>query len=127
MEGPQALPFAASFLRTARDGVREETALALGASHVPGALEALKKAWQEAHEQTLRRAILTGIGTSREDGAAEFLLGLIEEAPIPDAVSSLEALALHRHNPDVVARVRMAVHNRDSGRLQERFKIIFGQ
>jgi HEAT repeats len=125
MEGPQALPFAASFLRTARDGVREEAALALGASHVRGALEALKKIWLEAHEETLRRAILTGIGTSREDGAAEFLLGLIEDAPIPDAESSLEALALHRHNPDVVARVRTAVENRDSRRLQERFEVLF--
>ena len=126
LEGARALPFAASFLRAAPDGVREEAALALGASHVPGALEALKKALPEAHEETIRRAILTGIGTSREDGAAEFLIDLLEESPKPDAEGSLEALALHRHNPDVVSRVRKAVRGpRQQGCLQERFEDIF--
>ena len=69
LEGAPALPFAASFLRATSDAVREEAALALGASRVPGAAEVLKTALAEAHEETFRRAILTAIGTSREEGA----------------------------------------------------------
>ncbi len=125
LEGAPSLPFAAAFLRAVRDGVREEAALALGASHVPGALEVLKKTFPEAHEETFRRAILTAIGTSREEGAANFLFALLEDGLLPDAEGSLEALALDRHNPDVVSRVRKAVENRDSRRLQERFDALF--
>ena len=125
LEGAPALPFAASFLRAARDGVREEAALALGGSHVPGALEILKKALAEAHEETYRRAILTGIGTSREEGATDVLFGLLEDALITDAEGSLEALALHRHNPAVVSRVRKTVQDRENRRLHERFEALF--
>ena len=125
LEGAVALPFAASFLRAAPDGVREEAALALGASHVPGVLDILENALPEAHEETFRRAILTAIGTSREEGAAEFLFHLLEDSVIADAEGSLEALALDRHNPDVVSRVRKAVQDRDSRRLQERFEVLF--
>ncbi len=125
LEGAPALPFAAAFLRAVRDGVREEAALALGASHVPGALEILKKTFPEAHEETFRRAILTAIGASREEGAAKFLFGLLEHGLLTDAEGSLEALALDRHNPDVVSRVRKAVEDRDGRRLQERFDALF--
>jgi HEAT repeat protein len=125
LEGARALSFAASFLRTALDGAREEAALALGASHVPGALEVLKKALPEAHEEAFRRAILAGIGTSREEGAAEFLFGLLEGDGTSDAEGSLEALALHRHNPDIASRVRKAVEARANRRLQERFEVLF--
>ena len=125
LEGAPALAFAASFLEAAPHGVREESALALGASQVPGALEVLKKALPEAQGETFRRAILTGIGTSREEGAAEFLFHLLEDALTSDAVGSLEALALHRRNPDLVARVRKAVQDRDCRRLKERFEILF--
>lgn len=86
----------------------------------------MKKAFAEAHEETFRRAILRGIGTSREEGAAEFLFHLLEDALTPDAEGSLEALALHRHNPDVVSRVRKAVEGRNSKRLKERFEVLFG-
>lgn len=125
LEGARALPFATSFLRTAVDGVREEAALALGASHVAGSLEILKKALSQAHEETFRRALLAAISTSREEGAAEFLIGLLEGDGTSDAEGSLEALALHRHNPDIASRVRKAVEDRDSRRLQERFEFLF--
>ncbi|MGA7415723.1 MAG: hypothetical protein WBW33_34945 [Bryobacteraceae bacterium] len=125
LEGALALPFAESFLREALDGIREEAALALGASHVPGALEILKKALPEAHQETFRRAILSGIATSREEGAVEFLIGLLQESLTTDAEGSLEALALHRHNPDIVSRVRNAVHDRDSKVLRDRFEVLF--
>ncbi len=127
LEGARALPFAASFLQTAVDGVREEAALALGASHVPGSLEILREALPQAHEETFRRALLSAIGTSREEGAAEFLFGLLEGDGTSDAEGSLEALALHRHHPDITSRVRKAVQDRGSRRLQERFEVLFAQ
>ena len=125
LEGAPSLPFAASFLKVAQDGVREEAALALGASHVPGALEILQEALPEAHEESFRRAILNGIGTSREQGATEFLFNLLENAPIRDAEGSLEALALHRHTPELASRAKKAVQDRNSKRLQERFEALF--
>jgi len=125
LEGAFALPFAASFLHVTKDSVREEAALALGASQLPGALECLKKALLEAREETFRRAILTAIGTSRNEGAKSFLLDLLKNAPSPDAEGALEALALHRRTPEIVSRVKRAVRDRDSKHLQERFVVLF--
>ena len=127
LESAPSLSFAASFLASTQDGVREEAALALGASHVPGAVEILKRALSEAHEESFRRAILTAIGASREEGAIEFLFGLLQNGISPDAEGSLEALALERHNPELVARVEKIVRDRAVRRLQERFDALFAQ
>lgn len=127
LEGPLALPFAASFLQVARDGIREEAALALGASHLAGAFEILKKTLPEAREEGFRRAILTGIATSREEGASEFLFDRLENGPLSDAEGTLEALALYRQTAEIVSRVSKAIEARESRRLQERFEALFVQ
>ncbi len=125
LEEERGLPFAASFLMSHREGVREEAALALGACHVPGSLGILKKALAHAPEETFRRAILTAISTSRENGVLDFLFSLLETALSADAEGSLEALALHRHSPEVVERVRKIVHDREIRGLEERFAALF--
>ena len=73
LEGARALPFAASFLRAAPDGVREEAALALSASHVPGALEVLKKAFAEAHRRDISTGYSTGNRHVAGGGCGSFL------------------------------------------------------
>jgi HEAT repeat protein len=123
--GEPALPFAASFLLSARDDVRQEAALALGASHLSGSLDILKKATEKAREESFRRAILTAIGTSREEGAMEFLFDQLESAMMPDAEGALEALALHRQSIAVVEKVAKLVQNRRSKRLEEQFEVLF--
>jgi HEAT repeat protein len=125
IEEERGLPFAASFLNHAQEGVREEAALALGASQLPGSLDILKKALAHAHEETFRLAIHTAIATSRENGAMEFLFNMLETALSADAEGCMEALALHRQSPEVVERVRKIVQVRENQRLHEQFAALF--
>jgi hypothetical protein len=125
LEGERALPFAASFLKASKDGTREEAALALGASQLPGTLDLLTKALPDAREEGFRRAILTAIGTSREAGATEFLFNVLETASVPDAEGALAALALHRRSKDIALKVNKTVRDRQSKRLEEQFTVLF--
>jgi hypothetical protein len=111
MEREAALPLVAEFL-DGEEGVREEAALALGASRMAGAVEILLKTVGRVREAYFRRTILRALSASRQERALEFLLGLVREGVRADADGALEALELHREVAEIRAAVEEAVKAR---------------
>jgi hypothetical protein len=133
VEGERALDFARGFLEErARENVREmpsteeeiveEAALALGASRLPAAVEALKDAWQREP----KTVFLQAVSASRQASGFEFLLELVRSGRERDAAAAVDALALHRDSLEVRASVEKAVQTRGSAELGERFRAKFG-
>jgi hypothetical protein len=132
IEGPRALDFAASFLRVREpdharelsstvEEVVEEAALALGASRLPAAVDALKQAW--AADPKI--VFLQAISASRQQAGFEFLLTLVRSGRERDAAAALEALSLHRESAEVRASVGAAVESAGTVELRHRFHARF--
>ncbi len=133
LEGTRALDFAGGFLKersllnlrefsSTAEEVVEEAALALGASRLPAAVEALKGAWA-AHPRTV---FLQAISVSRQESGFEFLLGLVRSGRERDAAAAVEALSLHRDSSEVRTAADRAVEVRGSAEIRERFQAKFG-
>jgi hypothetical protein len=132
VEGERGVGFARQFLTWgARENVREmpsteeeqvqEAALALGASRLPAAIEALKEAWTREPNAIFLQAI----SASRQESGFAFLLDLVANARERDAAAAIGALALHRATPELRARVEAAVEARGSADLLEKFRAKF--
>lgn len=93
LERREALPFVKQFLAAA-DQVAEEAALALGGSRQSFAVEVLLEAWPTARGLEYRQALLRALSISRDEGAIEFLKGLVTEGRAQDAADARAALAL---------------------------------
>ena len=109
VEREEALPFVAEFLQSAQDWVREESALALGASRMPGAVPLLRSAWEATREDAMLRAI----SASRQEEAMAFLLGLVRDGRRGEAESALLALEIHKDSEEIREKVRAAVAERE--------------
>lgn len=121
LEREEALPFVADFLRSAHDWVREEAALALGASRLAGAVPLLRSAWESTQEDAMLRAI----SASRQEEAIAFLLGLVREGRRREAESALLALEIHKDSEEIREKVRDAAAEREPelrSRFEERFR-----
>jgi HEAT repeat protein len=108
LEGASAIAFIAEFLRASSEYVQAEAALALGASRLPEAVEALIVAWGGARDPMLRDAIARAISASRQERGFAFLLELVRNGRPVDSSSALEALAIHRESPEIWKRVEEA-------------------
>ncbi len=133
VEGERGLEFAREFLHVrARENIREmasteeelieEAALAMGASRLPAAVEALKDSWTREP----RIAFLQAISASRLENGFVFLLDLVKSGRERDAAYAIDALALHRATPGMRASTEKAVLERGSAELAERFRAKFG-
>ncbi|MBZ5621552.1 MAG: HEAT repeat domain-containing protein [Acidobacteriia bacterium] len=100
LEQDRGIGFVAGFLKS-RQEVREEAALSLGTSRLPGAVDILQEAWDSAHDPEFRQVILRAMSVSRQERALEFLLRLVREGRAQDAKAALEALSLHRDTPEI--------------------------
>ncbi len=110
IERDQALPFVGAFLGSANEEVRQEAALALGSSRLPGAVELLERAWTaSARDPQFREALERALSASRQPRAIGFLLDLLKKGRARDAPAALEALAIHRHSPEIRRQVQDAV------------------
>ena len=105
LESERALPFVAGFLNAPSQEIREEAALSLGTSRLPGALEILRQALAAGSSPEFRPVLLRAISSSRQEEALAFLLALVRDGE----AAALEALALHRASPDIRARVEQTV------------------
>lgn len=109
VEREEALLFVAEFLKSAEDWVREEAALALGASRMAGAVPLLRAAWEATQEDAMLRAI----SASRQEEAIAFLVGLVRDGRPRAAESALEALAIHKDSEEIREKVRAAAAGRE--------------
>jgi hypothetical protein len=114
LEGKEALGFVAEFLDSPETTVREEAALALGSSRLPGAVEVLSQAWLRHHDSDFRLVLLRALSATRQPSALEFLLKLVRLGREQEAVSAVTALALHRESADIRRQAEEAAARRES-------------
>jgi len=118
IEHEAAIPFVAGFLESHDDDTREEAALALGASRLPGAVEVLKEAWTSSRNFRSGEPLLRAIGASRQESGLDFLLQLIRDGSPSDARDAVSALRFHRESSEIARRFREAVEARGGSILE---------
>jgi hypothetical protein len=108
LEGAQALPFLGGFLASRKEELREEAALALGASRLPAAVDLLREALATARDPQFRGVLMRALSASRQPAAIDFLLDLFRNGRPADSASAMAALELHRASPAIWALVEAA-------------------
>jgi hypothetical protein len=125
IEREAAVPFAVDLLRSAAPDVREEAALALGASRLTAAVTALKNALSEKHPPLDCEVLCRALSISRHEEAIEFLLQVVRTRRPNEAVAALDALKLYRDSKEVRNRVSEVVANRTEPEIQRNFTSLF--
>jgi hypothetical protein len=118
LERDRAIPFVAGYMKGETD-LRGEAALALGTSRLPAAVAVLRDAWESARGLEYRQVILRALSISRQDGAIEFLLGLVKAGRAADRKAAVEALELHRDSPDIKKLLDDAMEFHRKERMEE--------
>lgn len=92
-----AVPFIAKFIDQEDDpDARVEAAAALAEAPIPQALEAARRAFEGRMDRDVREAVLSGLGGSKLEAAAEYLFEVYEDEPAWRD-KALEALERSRH------------------------------
>jgi HEAT repeat protein len=126
IEGNAGVPFVAEFLTSAEEELREEAALAMGASRLPAAMAALIDAWTQRGNREMGGAILRGLSASRQGSAIEFLCSLIHKGRNDEALAALDALHLHRDSAEICRQIAQAVDSRGERTVREEYVRRFG-
>jgi hypothetical protein len=100
--------------------------LALGASRLRAAIDALVEKWRRTARPALRKTLLLALATARQDAALEFLISLVAGADEPIAVEVMTALRIYRNDERTRARLAEAVAERGEPRIEEAFRAEFG-
>lgn len=101
-----AVPRAREMLRAAR--TRDVACQALGASHVPMAVELLAAELGDATLAADRDVLIEALGLSPCREARALLLDLVGSDRASDARAALRALSIHRYDARLVERLRIA-------------------
>ncbi len=78
LEPARGLELVKGYLDSGPPELKEEAALALGASRLPAAVDILIEALPHAVEPYFRKTVLRALGASRQEKAIDFLRGLVE-------------------------------------------------
>ncbi len=122
LEGEAGVPFVTGFLKAHHEEIREEAALALGASRLPGAVSILIKSWNDSPGSIFREVLLRAISASRQQSAIDFLLKLVKDSREIDSLAALQALELHRGSQEIQRQIAEAVQGRPESSIQEHFR-----
>jgi HEAT repeat protein len=125
VEGEAAVPFVAEFLRATTEEVREEAALALGASRLAGAVASLKDALAQKHLLVDYEIVLRALSISRHEEAVRFLLEVVRSRRPGEAIAALEALKLYRDSSEIREKVTEVVARRSESEIQREFQRLF--
>jgi len=101
LEREQAVEFVGKVFKSTDAEVRDEAALALGASRLPDAVDFLINAWNEHHHREFALILLRALSASRQPPALEFLLGLVKRGSSRDAAAALDALELQCESHEI--------------------------
>jgi HEAT repeat protein len=112
MERDQAVPFVAEYLRSGDEALRDEAALALGASRLSGGLKELIETWKSIRSDGFSEILLRAISSSRLPEAIEFLLDLLRNGTARQSAAAAEALKLHEASPEIRALIDETKRNR---------------
>ncbi|MBV8897195.1 MAG: HEAT repeat domain-containing protein [Acidobacteriaceae bacterium] len=125
VERDAAVPFVIEFLRSLQPEVREEAALALGASRLATAVAALKNAFGDRHRLLDSEILCRALSISRNEEAIDFLLEVLRTGRLNDAQAALDALTLYRDSMEVRSKIGQAVANRTEAEIKREFKRAF--
>ena len=125
VEGATAVPFIVEFLRDPVEEVREEAALALGASRLTEAVRALKDVLSKRHVLLEYEVVLRALSISRHEEAIEFLLDMVRSGRLREAIAAVDALKLFRESTEVRQKVAEAVGGRSETEIQVQFQRLF--
>jgi HEAT repeat protein len=125
LEREGGLRFVADFLQATEEDVRQEAAMALGASRLPEATGLLRDAWTQTRDSRFRESLLRALSASRRPDAIEFLLSMVKDRREHEAAAALEALAIHRDSGEIRRQVEEAVKRRGA-LLETQFQQAFG-
>jgi HEAT repeat protein len=118
----ESVPFVAEFLDAPNEAVQEGAALALGESRRPDALEALKARLARARYGSPREALLLAVAMTRLPEALTYLLEALASDDADTASAALDALAIHRHNESIKARVADVMAKKGGAGLRESYR-----
>lgn len=107
------LPLVAGYLTAKDAAVQETAALALGESRIPEALAVLQTAWEELVTPEARSILIRAGALHRSEAAFEWLLTLIESAPVRLATAAGDALSVYERNTKLIERVNAAKARRN--------------
>jgi HEAT repeat protein len=116
----ESLPFVARYLQTQESALQGTAVFALAETRRPEAFAVLRDYWPEAPAD-LRESLLTALAMFRLPAANDFLIGLIVGKD-PSVRAALSALAVHRHNPKIVASIAAAVEANGAESVREWFR-----
>lgn len=125
IERDSAVSFVTEFLRSPDPEVREEAALALGASRLTAAVTALESAFTNAHMLLDHELLCRALSISRNEEALHFLLNMVRKHRASEAISALEALKLYRESGEVCAKIREAGSHRTEPDIQRTLDRLF--
>jgi HEAT repeat protein len=108
----RALRFVSAYLDNEDDAVAEAAILALGASLLPGAIDALRAKWGRTVQGPIRKTLLLALATARQDAALEFLLSLVAEGDSRVASEVVTALGAYRNDERVRKALEEATQKR---------------
>lgn len=125
----RALPLLAAVLErpeeSGSEAASEAAALALGQSRLPEALPLLQ-GYADRLPLGAQRAALVAIAMLRSPAAISDLCARVAEAPISSAMDAVRALAMHRYDDGLRARVGDLVRTRGHVALQREYGDAFG-
>jgi hypothetical protein len=122
-----SLEFVAKYIDADDTEISEAAILALGGSRLPKAIDVLKDKLERTVQRPLRKTLLLALATSRDEGAINFLISLIESARADAASDVISALALHKNSERVRHEVNAAIERRGDRSLVEAFRREFGE
>lgn len=115
------IAFVAPYIDSHDAAVAEAAILALGASRSTQAVQILQQKWQRAARGPIKKVLLLALSTSRNEVALDFLLGLLEKAPVSTAAEVLSALAAQRPSDSIRSSIHAALTRRGDASLLESF------
>lgn len=112
LERERAIPVVVEFLDSRDEDVREQAALSLGVSRLPGVIDVLKEAYSKHRNDRLAEPLLRAISASRQEPGIEFLLEMVQSGSESEMRDAIHALELHKNSPEIARRVQDAIQAR---------------
>jgi HEAT repeat protein len=125
IEGDRAIPFITEFLRHPIQEVREESALALGASRSAAAIEVLKNCAVQKHAPVTLEILYRALAISRQEQALEFLYEVIRTRRPREVTDALYALELHRDSAEIRSQIARSIEQRSEPEIRREFERLF--
>jgi HEAT repeat protein len=108
----RSLSLVRGYLDHEDQAIAEAAILALGASRLAGAIDALREKWGRTAHGPIRKTLLLALATARQDSALEFLLSLVADGDSRVASEVVSALRAYRNDERVRKALEEAIEKR---------------